>query len=391
MKKRILAVFLSGIMLATAFTGCGNSSESTEKSESAQTGTEQEDENANETTDSGFKIGYVSLDTTGSFFGNAYSLFENICDAAGCEIVSDIGAFSPEEQVNSVQNVISAGVSAICFINFTEDCLPKIADLCDDAEVYWGQFARDIADPEVKEYLENSEYYVGRCYCDDTFIALKALEKFQEEGIQKVAIVGPATGDVSTDTRDNYFQEHADEYGIEVLVTVRDLVDASSAKDAVSNIIATYPDIEGLYCISGSDSRGEGCFSAIEALGKQDQIKVVMSDFIEGMDKYFDSGMLLRSFGGSFPVSLFITAELINKVTGHSLSDEPVSLLLPYIMVDSSEEFNEYYKYCEEEPVYTTEEAKELLGMYNEELDLDTLTKHVIEFSLEDVKTRHAE
>lgn len=389
MKKKILAILLSGVMAASVLAGCGGNSGAA-KPETAETSTNEEapaEEPSTEKSD--FTMGYVSLDTTGSFFGNAYILFENVCNAAGWNIVSDIGAFSPEEQVNSVQNVISAGADAICFVNFTEDCLPKIADLCDEAGVYWGQFARDLSDPEVKEYLENSEHYVGRCYCDDSFIAQKSLERFQEEGITKVAIVGPATGDVSTDTRDNYFQEHAAEYGIEVLVSVRDLTDAASAKDAVSNIIATYPDIDGLYCISGSDSRGEGVFGAIEALGKGDQIKVCMSDFIENMDQYFESGVLLRAFGGSFPVTLFITAALVNKVTGNSLSDEPVALELPYIMVDSADEYKEYFKYCEDEAVYTEEEAKTLLGKYAEGLDLETFSSYVTGFGLDDVKARH--
>lgn len=94
----------------------------------------------------------------------------------------------------------------------------------------------------------------------------------------------PSTGDTSTDTRDNYFQEHAAEYGIEVVEDVRDVTDATAAKDAVSNICVSHPDLEVIYCISASDSCGEGCISALNSLGLGGgKAKLITVDFMDSM------------------------------------------------------------------------------------------------------------
>lgn len=397
MKKMIamlLTVALSGVLLI----GCGGGKDSTSK-ENVDTrggGNENEDGNADAGGDvlpEKFKIGYISLSTTGSFFGNTYRLMDSICKVTGSELVSDIGAISPEDQISSIQNVISAGADAIVFINFTEDCLPKIAALCEQNQVYWGQFARDVADEEIASYLADCKYYVGRCYNDETYIARGALESFQENNITKVAIVGPATGESSTDLRDDYFQQHAEEYGIEVVADVRDLVDAASAMDAVSNIVASHSDVEGIYCISGSDSRGEGCINALTTLGMNGKIKVVMSDFFDGMDKYFEDGTIISAFGGSYPDSLFLAAVIMNQLSGTPLSEngEALALELPYIKVNSAEELKEYYEYCEPEDgsVYNEEEIKKLIGYYNKELNLDYFKSVMSSYSLDDVKERH--
>jgi len=341
-----------------------------------------------------YNLGFVTLSTAGSFFGNVYGIVNELCDLTGAVLVSDVGAISPEEQITSVKNVISAGANAVIFINFTEDCLPKIADLCEENQVYWGQYARNVDNPEIKEYLDNSKYYIGRIYNDDSFIAQKALESFQENGVTKVGIVGPATGDTATDLRDHYFQDHAAEYGIEVVAVVRDLTDAASATDAVSNIIATNSDLGGIYCISGSDSRGEGVMNAIDILGANDQVKVVMSDFFDGMDAYFDNGTIISSFGGSYPDVVFLTVLLLNQISGTPLGNtegESIVLELPYVQVNDSEELNEYLSYCESgtDYAYNAEEMSKMIGYYNPDITLDDIKEIMANYSLADVKARH--
>ena len=217
--KKMLALLCAVTMMAALLAGCGGSStapattaaggDTTKAEESAKP-----DESAapsGEQMSDKYNIGFVTLSTAGSFFGNVYGIVNEVCELTGAELVSDVGAISPEDQVTSVQNVISGGADMVVFINFTEDCLPKIGDLCEKNQVYWGQYARNVDNPEIREYLDKCEYYVGRVYNDDSFIAKQALEKFKEEGVTKVGIVGPATGDTATDLRDSYFQEHASE------------------------------------------------------------------------------------------------------------------------------------------------------------------------------------
>lgn len=404
--KKIIALLLTLALTVTVLAACGSSGSSTTAGTTAAPDTQTTASggetttadaaatggSSEETENLGYKIGFISVAAVGSLFGNCYGSMGMVADGTGIELVSDIGAVSPEDQITSVKNVISAGADAIVFINFTEDCLTKIADVCDEAGVYWGQFCRDVNTDSVKEYLANSEHYVGRIYNNEEFVAKSALENFQAEGVTKVAIVGPATGDVTTDTRDNYFQEHAAEYGIEVVADVRDLVDAATATDAVSNIVATHADLEGIFCISSSDSRGEGVVNAIDTLGMNGKLKVFMCDFFEGMESYLEDGTIIGATGGQYPDALFLMLLLINQLHGDSLSADgsPLALELPYLVVHSADELNEYVELCESGNGYSynLEECKELIKAYNPDLTLEQFKAVMDAFSIEDILAR---
>ena len=134
--------------------------------------------------------------------------------------------------------------------------------------------------------------------------------------------------------------------------------------------------------------------NALSTLGKdKGEVKVVMSDFFEGMDQYFDNGSIIASFGGSYPDALFLTAMLINQASGTPLGNEGESLVLelPYIQVNSSAELNEYMSYCESgtDYAYNIEEIKELIGYYNPDLTLESFKDVMANYSLADVKARH--
>ncbi len=392
MKKKVMALLLGGAMAVSMLAGCGTGGGTTDDTaQSAATG-DTADKSAVEEqapgTD-GDVVAFVNLSVSGSVFGPAYGIFEDAVQAAGDTVITDIGATAPEDQITSVQNVISAGAKGIVFVNFTEDCLPKIAAMCEENGVYWAQYDRDVSNPEIQELLAGSEYYCGRTFVDETYVAQRSLEVCKENGITKVAIVGPATGDTSTDTRDNYFQENAADYGIEVVADVRDVTDATAATDAVSNICASHPDVEAIYCISASDSRGEGCISALQSLGLSGgKVKLITVDFMDSMQEALEDGTILCAFGGTYPTAMFSTLQVLNAIEGNSLKEngEPLVATMNYIELHSAQDLDNYYTYClPDDGSYAYDETalKNLLVSNNPELTTSEFVEAVKAYSLD--------
>ena len=58
--------------------------------------------------------------------------------AAGGEIVIDSSYTSPETQIQSAENLISAGCNAILIVNSSDTMLPTLGKLCEENQVYWG-------------------------------------------------------------------------------------------------------------------------------------------------------------------------------------------------------------------------------------------------------------
>lgn len=385
----MMALVLGGAMAISMLTGCGSGNADKGDAAAAADSSASEGEGA--------EVAFVNLSVSGSVFGPAYGIFEDAVEAAGDTVITDIGAAAPEDQITSVQNVISAGAKGIVMVNFTEDCLPKIASLCEQNGVYWAQYDRDVTNSEIEELLESSEYYCGRTFVDETYVAQRSLEVCSENGIKKVAIVGPATGDTSTDTRDDYFQEHAAEYGIEVVADVRDVTDATSATDAVSNICASHPDVEAIYCISASDSRGEGCISALQSLGLSGgKVKLITVDFMDSMQEALEDGTILCAFGGTYPTAMFSTLQVLNAIEGNSLKEDgkPLVATMNYIELHNADDLNNYYTYClPEDGSYAYDEAalQSLLVSSNPDLTTDEFVKAVKSYSLDYIMELKAE
>jgi len=396
--KQISVLLVAVLVFMGTFTGCGNTtqtsgtSDKTSQSDKAASGENDGTGTKGDQLPEEFTLAMIVVTTSGGLFQKCSELLELAGKACGFKVIYDVGAVSPEDQITSVENVISAGADAIVFINFTTDVLPKVARICDENEVYWAQFLRDVTDPEILGMLDSSKYYVGRAYTDEAAVAMDALASFKENGVKKAAIVGPATGDITTDTRAQVFKENAADYGIEVVTEVRTLTDATDAAEAVNNIVASYPDCDGIFCISGSDSRGQGCIQALQSLGKSGKIKLAMVDFIDGIAEQIDNGTVTCAIGGQYPNILFTTMMLVNQLSGDPLNGgDKVLAKMHNLVLKSSEDCEAYFKYCEGEDgalAYNEEEIRALSKQFNPDLTYEKFQEICDSYGMEDVLSR---
>lgn len=393
MKKSVVFMLIVAMLAAMVLSGCKDDSGKS-VTENVKEGTQDGNtvSDALKKMPTGTKIGMTVLTNDGLFAVMA-GYVQVMADAMGFELLLDVGAFSPEEQIASVENLIAAGCQGVLFCNFSEAVLPKIAEVCEEAEVYWVQYSRDISDQEVIEAVDNSKYYVGRVYSNREIIGTRVADKFAELGCKTTAIIGPQTGDVVTDEISAAFIKKAEELGIEVYTEVRNADDAADNTAAVETIVANYPDVESLMILSGATGKLEGVFKGLENVNKLGIIKVGSLDTSQSMVEDFENGNMHIGHAAFYLDLGYSCAILMNAVLGTPLSDNTIEIVSEYLPLTNGEEAEYYLNNIENvaDGVYgfTPEEIAEFIKYYNPDATVELIQNAATELSVEDVMERH--
>lgn len=341
----------------------------------------------------GTKIGMTILVNDGLFAAMAQYI-QYIADNIGFQLVLDVGAFSPEDQVASVENLIAAGCQGIVFCNFSEAVLPQIARVCDEAEVYWAQYCRQVDNPEIVASLNNSKYYVGRCFENNANVAVRVVKAFEEQNVKKTAIIGPATGDTTTDTVSAKFKELCQQKGIEVYTEIRNAQEAADCTAAAETIVSNFPDVEGIIVLSGSTGKLEGVFKGLENVGKLGKIKVGALDASANIVTDLKNGSISCANSGQFVDNMFTTMLVLNSVLGTPLkTDGKATIECEYVAFYKAADAEFYYANMENLKdkvfAYNVDEVRQMVKYFNPDFTYDDLQAIASAYSTEDVKTRH--
>ncbi|HAL74014.1 MAG TPA: hypothetical protein DCM45_02845 [Clostridiales bacterium] len=341
----------------------------------------------------GTKIGMTILVNDG-LFATMAQYIQYIADNIGFELVLDVGAFSPEDQVASVENLIAAGCQGIVFCNFSEAVLPKIATVCDEAEVYWAQYCRQVDNQEIVASLNNSKYYVGRCYENNANVAVRVVKAFEELNVKKTAIIGPATGDTTTDTVSAKFKSLCQEKGIEVYTEIRNAQEAADCTAAAETIVSNFPDVEGIIVLSGSTGKLEGVFKGLENVGKLGKIKVGALDASVNIVEDLKKGSIVCANSGQFVDNMFTTMLVLNAVLGTPLkTDGKATIECEYVAFYKAADAEFYFANMENLKdkvfAYNIDEVRKMVKYFNPAFTYDDLQAIATAYSTEDVKTRH--
>ena len=321
---------------------------------------------------------------------------EAVAEAIGARYIRETySAFTPEEQMASVERLIAAGADGIMIVPCSESLMMAIHTLCEDAGVYYEFLMRDITDPELKEIIEAGDYYAGCTYGDNYQGAYNMTQALIDAGSTNIAILGFQKGDSVGDQFDAGCLAAIEDNDCTFVTEVRDFSSAADMTNAVTSILTTHPETDGIILLGGLPHEGilPATATAIENMGMTGQVKIAMNDYVDGMAEYLDNGMLVYIFGGNqvFENQLAFV-NLANCVVGTPLSDDiNVTITHNYLVVTSSEELNYYLEYVEGDiPPYTTEEVKEMIRLYNPDFTGEMLQELLENMSIEDVVERHA-
>ena len=69
-----------------------------------------------------------------------------------------------ETYISYVEQMIRDGMDGILICPTTDQVLPAICRMCEEAEMYWGNYFREIKDDEIRRLCESSPYYIGNTY-----------------------------------------------------------------------------------------------------------------------------------------------------------------------------------------------------------------------------------
>lgn len=369
---------VASLILSLLFTGCG--ADKADETQQTETGL------------SGKKIGMTLLIDDG-LFGAMYDYVEMLAEAAGVELVCDIGAFSSEAQIESVKNLIADGCDGIMYDNFGEDSLIEIARICDEAEVFWVQYCRDIMDQDVLNILNNSEYYIGRTVENNFNSGAGIADEFHKKGFTKTAIIGPTPGDSTTEKVSEGFKAKAQEYGMEILAEIRNCEDFEDGKKAAEVIIESFPETEAIIVLSGATGKLEGVLSGLENMDGLGDVAIGAVDSTETIADDIEAGYVDICYTGQYIDPGFSFAILLNAVAGTPLSEDKIVIIDRHIALRSKEDAENYRMYVEntEDGIYafTGEEFRRWLKIYNPDADVELIQEAASAYSIDDVIERH--
>lgn len=392
MKKKMIALLTSmTLVLSTILMGCGSQKNTGETKEQQIEEASSETAQTSDKLPEKFKIGVVIWSTTDDLGGASARLLNYASDIIGCEMVYNTNISSPESQITATENLIAAGCNAIAICNYSDDILPKITSLCEENEVYFTLIWRSISDPEVKEIVEASPYYLGNTCESEEETGYMMGESFHNMGCENIAVITMEKGDATADARDAGFDRACDEFGMNRISEVRNnTLTAEETTKAVENFLASFPELDGIFVTGGSNTILEGVIQALALHNKTGEVKVACIDFISDLDKYIEEGAIDAISGGHFVDPLFSYMLMVNKLTGMPLSDNCEQIDLNFINLQSPDDARNYYKYCEGDSYpYNEEEIRSMVKYFNPDMTIDKLKEIAAAYSIDDVVSRH--
>ena len=295
------------------------------------------------------------------------------------EIINAVSDLTPDGVLSFVESQVAAGVDGLVICPPSDSVLPTVAQLCEEAGVYWGITLRSIADPDIKAMVEASPYYVGNCYEDEETAGYTCGKWMGEQGYKKIAIISQAKGDTTCDTREVGLAKACDEYGIEIVGESRGHAQASDTTAAVESFLAANEDLDAVFFV-GSACTGahEAAVKAIQDAGRGDDVKMVTIDFPDEMVADFESGILVYSYAQvclTYDPYICVT-KVVNAIQGTPLSEDgPTSNTMAMYAIDNVEDAKAYQNIAGNPDYlfYSEEELPQLFKWENADLNEETL------------------
>lgn len=389
--KRILTITLAVAtgLIMTACSGAASNAKSSAKEQIIYP----------DTTDAEpLTIGYTFWDLSfDGFMNDQANQIKLVADALNVNLIfnPDTEDFSAESVVRAAQGFADQGVDGMIVINFSEDSLVDISNICEEAKIPFIQATRTIADSNVANVVENNPYYVGRMHESEYAAAYEVGRKLIDRGAKNIIMIAPEHGDVAYEARANGFRDACEEPDVQIIEEVWELADDEDTSAATKELLKKHPEVDGIFSVRG------GFFPFIvgaeDEMGLNPYIPIAGIDFDNSLAPYIESGAIVAVAGGHQADSSLSLITLINAIRGsydHALY--PLDINYNMMVIDSFEAFNDYKKWClgyeedyENGQILNANDARGLCVDFNKDTTLMDITNFAENMSLEAVKERH--
>lgn len=398
MKKRMIRMLLGFCMLGITLSGCtsgaGNTSNSgngANAGNAANAGAEAGA--AEQDTAAAFKIGMrfpVTLDTMQQ---QTMHNVQEAVETAGGSLIIENTALTPEGNIQAYERLIAAGADGLVVIPAADSVLPRIKAMCEEAQIPWSIYYRSILDEDIKAEIEASPYYLGNTYEDEYLAGYNLTAKMGSAGCKNIVLFSTALGDTTGEQREAGMYQACEEYGIEVINEFRAVEQASDAAQSMESVLNTHPEVDGIFISAGTLTPGilPALTNLLNEYGRND-VKITIIDFPQGLEDAFDAGYMLAACGGhNITDPIFAVSMVLNELKGTRLSETPVSVRINQMILESKEDVQNYFKYCESGiSTYTPDELKAMMFKFEDaELTLETFLAAAGDYTLQTVMERH--
>ncbi len=341
--KKYFALILSLALVFTLFTGSGVTAFAADDETSI----------TSKSLD-GYKIGMLDLSATGATaFLTADKTIRDLCETVGAEYVPvTLAGYDDASFITSFENMIDQGCDAVMVYTFSEGPISLVADMFEEAGVDWFLLNRRISDEALKEKVFSLDHFIGNCYCEEEENAHDmVIELNKELGVKNLAVIGLAQGDLNGDLRDKGIARACEESGVNLLTETRGIATVDDVTNAVEGIIATYPEVDGIFIVGGVVTTGAlaGAAQALSNHGLSDKVSIAMVDISVGMSEYMGEGKPLKLVtGGNLIMDNILSAAcIINHAMGINTENEPYIINTHMMSVRTIEDAEDYDEYCE--------------------------------------------
>lgn len=374
--KKFTALMLTVFMIFSLM-ACGNSNATLEgaaETQAENSGTDSTSESADSTEtpaagDSGYMVGYNYFGTGGYSLAALANNSQIVLDTCGDKSQSADDQFSVENIVTDVENMIQAGCNGIIIWLPAEPLYLTVAQMCEEAGVYFALNDKVPNDPEIKEQLLSMEYFAGAIAPANDVYGKILADYAIGQGWETCIATSSAEGDASDQPRLDAFKEAFTAAGGTIVAEVHSDTTADSLPNIQDALVAN-GEVDVIYGV-GSDY----AISACTALGDYPNFatKVITSGLDkEALDLLIDETSPLVMINGDYWVAgLFSAVVLQNAVEGNKLTDADgnaiwVDTIQPFEV--SAENYGLYEKYIMNGSLYSAEEIQGMIGITYDEM-----------------------
>ena len=403
MRKKLISIMLSAVMLGSLLVGCGSSSSTDTSSSSSQsaggsTVATSEDGGATDTSapaDGEIKIGVSIWSSTDVLGSQCKMIIDQAADALGVEVQYVDQGHVSEKVTASVEQLCAAGCQGIIICNSSDTEMASAIKTCNDNGVYLAQFFRIISEENSKDIYQaakDSEYYVGAVHENEPENGEKLVQILLDKGDRNIGLIGWEQGDATWLGRwegykagvEKWNAEHPDDQAV---LSEPQYAGTSSegGSKAAEALMSANPDLDALIPAGGGGDPLQGAIAAVERAGKTDSIDIVSTDFLPDLGERLENGSMAGESGGHYCDPLFAFLAVYNAIKGNYKDNAGKfeDINFPYLYVASAEDYKDYEKYFVDQLPYTNEELVEM-----SKLDMEGLKQKAASLSIEDAAAR---
>ena len=400
MKKRIISVLLSALLVLGTFAGCGNAAtnsgeSSTKSNTAAQTQTETKTETKTAAADDTIKIGVSIWSSTDVLGSQCKMIIDEAAKALGVQVQYVDQGHVSEKVTASVEQLCAAGCQGIIICNSSDTEMASAIKTCNDNGVYLAQFFRIINkdnSADIYQAAVDSEYYVGAVHENEPENGEKLVNILLEKGDRNIGLIGWEQGDATWLGRWEGYKAGVEKWNAahpddQAVLSEPQYAGTSSegGSKAAEALMSANPDLDALIPAGGGGDPLQGAIAAVERAGKTADIDIVSTDFLPDLGERLGNGSMAGESGGHYCDPLFAFMAVYNAVKGNykDFGGKFEDIKFPYLYVSSPDDYADYETYFVKQLPYTAEELVEM-----SKLDMEGLKAKAAALSIEDAAAR---